>query len=355
MTKKILLLIGLFMLVINLKSQSFHHFMGYINKKYPITLNLIFSENQIYGTMYYNKVGNYIDINGTINGNSISMTGTLADGKITDKFTATIKNNTISGTWTNPRTGKTLPFEVKETTYDCVYEDNIKISIKDSSKRHDDYVHFNLKFDLDFPKATPFKGYEKEILKHIWIYNPSKFTFKEFIKKYTDSLYNDWKEALYTAEPEDDNFMYNYEYQYNMHSIYNYDCFYSTEIDIYLYTGGAHGLEYSAIYNFDLLKEKELTYKDIFSVDSSTFLNEVILPILEIKALENCGDSLNNELISDDLFPKTWGLTPEGIDIIYNPYDILPYACGSIEIMIPYKKISKYLQPKFKKRIGCCQ
>ena len=41
-------------------------------------------------------------------------------------------------------------------------------------------------------------------------------------------------------------------------------------------------------------------------------------------------------------------LNDETITFVYNPYEIAPYAVGSIELVITYSEVSQILNPSFK-------
>jgi hypothetical protein len=50
-----------------------------------------------------------------------------------------------------------------------------------------------------------------------------------------------------------------------------------------------------------------------------------------------------------DIFPsENFILNDETITFVYNPYEIAPYAVGSIELIITYSEVSKILNPLFK-------
>ena len=40
---------------------------------------------------------------------------------------------------------------------------------------------------------------------------------------------------------------------------------------------------------------------------------------------------------------KAWSLTPDGLLVTVNPYEVLPYAAGSAEIIIPWAELRPYL------------
>ena len=88
------------------------------------------------------------------------------------------------------------------------------------------------------------------------------------------------------------------------------------------------------------------------SVDAVEFEITDIAEILFRKASD---DMAINELkdagylYSMDMFPsENFILNDETITFVYNPYEIAPYAVGSIELVITYNEVSQILNPSFK-------
>ncbi len=348
-----LLLVFLLLNSFNVFSQYLHHYVGKINNKYPITLNLFFTKNIISGTMYYNNVGIYIDISGSVSGNKVKMKGTTPKGKLSDIFEGKIVENNIVGKWINPKNSKTYNFSVSEVDTECVAVKSYNFERKDSIKVGKEYATFSYENNGYYPVATPHKGYEKVLLKKIFEV-PDTLDFLQFLKLYVDTLHDDWKEfGVEEADSDESVFTMSYDYSTETDIAYDKNCIFSLSFTHSEYTGGAHGFAFSAFYNFDVAKNKELLYSDVFSVDSSVFVNKFILPKLEHDVYENCGDSLQNMLLSDSVgFPDYWLIMEGGIDFIYNVYSILPYACGDYEVFISYDRLKGYLKHDFLKRIG---
>ena len=99
------------------------------------------------------------------------------------------------------------------------------------------------------------------------------------------------------------------------------------------YEGGAHGINQLITFNFDIATGKQITLADLFAPGYET----------ELK-LKEAG-----YLYSMDIFPsENFILNDETITFVYNPYEIAPYAVGSIELIITYSEVSKILNPSFK-------
>jgi hypothetical protein len=112
----------------------------------------------------------------------------------------------------------------------------------------------------------------------------------------------------------------------------------SIAISSYLDTGGAHGILTIRFLNFDpetgLKIENDKLFNDIKAIKSiaKSYFEEFIA--------EN-----ESEIFDTDefLLAQNIGLEDEGVVILYNVYEVAPYATGIIQFTIPYNEISSYL------------
>ena len=117
------------------------------------------------------------------------------------------------------------------------------------------------------------------------------------------------------------------------------------------YEGGAHGINQLITFNFDIATGKQITLADLFAPGYETELKNTLLKALKSKTGLNSMNELKEAgyLYSMDIFPsENFILNDETITFVYNPYEIAPYAVGSIELIITYSEVSKILNPSFK-------
>jgi len=112
----------------------------------------------------------------------------------------------------------------------------------------------------------------------------------------------------------------------------------------YYFRGGAHGYEEVTTYNYDLTTGKRL------------FLNQVVQT--NIQAV-NLAEGIELGLKSnEDVFPDSFYNFPlsntssfyyqnTGIVLVFNPYEVGPYAAGFIEVKVPFSKIQSELSRPF--------
>jgi len=90
-------------------------FYGSIGAKYPIVLQFsdIYDDKSLSGFYYYESQGFCIALSGSIAGSDVFIEETDDDGNTVATFKGTYNGKQITGTWTPSKTGKALPFTLK--------------------------------------------------------------------------------------------------------------------------------------------------------------------------------------------------------------------------------------------------
>ncbi len=119
---------------------------------------------------------------------------------------------------------------------------------------------------------------------------------------------------------------------------YNRDGMLSLYHDDYVFSGGAHGGTVRGSETWDI-KDGCRIYLYQFAGDPSAFRSEILGSIQGQIALQaEKGDSMYFEdypqLISEHFNPENFYLTPDGLVIYYQQYEIAPYAAGIPEFTI---------------------
>ena len=118
-------------------------------------------------------------------------------------------------------------------------------------------------------------------------------------------------------------------------------------INMYNFTGGAHGLEQLLTLNFDKTTGKTITLDDVMVTGYQMRLNELLQKALLEKA--DCKDinELHDKgyLFSMEMYPSSnFVLGKDGVTFIYNPYEIAPYALGRIELTLSYSTLEPIMK-----------
>lgn len=124
----------------------------------------------------------------------------------------------------------------------------------------------------------------------------------------------------------------------------------SLKVEGYHYGGGAHGMSVSYFLNFDLntgdILSVEEWVKDPVAFTSAAeqwFRNAQRIPM---------GHNINSTgfMFMDDRFilPSGLGFTQNGLQFIYNPYEIATYVEGSTLMEVPYELAQEFLKEEYR-------
>lgn len=121
-------------------------------------------------------------------------------------------------------------------------------------------------------------------------------------------------------------------------------------LDAYIFTGGAHGYTSKRFLNFDKNKGTELENWQLFK-DSIAFRK---LAERKFRVKENIPQdkpiNYTGFMFEQDSFylPENIGFTEKGMKLLYNQYEVSSFAEGTIELVLPYKEVQKFLKLKLK-------
>lgn len=125
----------------------------------------------------------------------------------------------------------------------------------------------------------------------------------------------------------------------------------SIKLETYSYWGGAHGYSDTKYLNFDIKSAEQLTQDKLFK-DKEKFKS---LAEQKFRKQQNIAPEANiNEpgyFFENDTFslPNTIGFDQEYVILIYNPYEVAPYAEGQIILEIPLEEAKSLLSIPVKK------
>ena len=140
-----------------------------------------------------------------------------------------------------------------------------------------------------------------------------------------------------------------FEADVNMSISFQNEQLLSFKTDFYLYTGGAHGYGGTQYLNLEVTTGEVLTNQDLISQISE------FKKVAELAFREKYKISSGSEINSTGFWfegnqfslPERIGFTPNEIILIYNPYEIAPYAEGVIEIRLPIATVQPFLNTTF--------
>ena len=127
---------------------------------------------------------------------------------------------------------------------------------------------------------------------------------------------------------------------------YEDDHILTIQVDSYTFTGGAHGFSTTRFLNFDKSRALEMDVEELF-LDLSEFQ---VFAEAKFRDQENipATKSINSTgfMFEDDEFylPQNIGFTQEGLQLIYERYEVASYADGPIILTLPYPEINPFLR-----------
>lgn len=117
--------------------------------------------------------------------------------------------------------------------------------------------------------------------------------------------------------------------------------YFTTVVQISEYLGGAHPNTYTQIHSFDLQSGNQIRIADRFDINLvKSYAEKRFREKNKLSPDDRLDD--NGFLFEDGVFvlPENMGLTPEGLLLYYNAYEVAAYANGPTRIVIPYNLIT---------------
>lgn len=118
----------------------------------------------------------------------------------------------------------------------------------------------------------------------------------------------------------------------------------------FAYTGGAHGIYGTSLFTIDKSKGKLLQLGDILSDEGIKRLPSILDVVARAQFKIKKGSLTDNGFLVDYIpVSKSFYVTERGIGFLYNPYEIMPFAAGEVNLMVPFNALSAFLKADFKR------
>ena len=122
------------------------------------------------------------------------------------------------------------------------------------------------------------------------------------------------------------------------------------KLNSYSFTGGAHGYGSTTYLNFDKKSGKELENAQLFD-DFEGFIEFAETQFRKQEEIpQDQNINTTGFMFEGDNFhlSNNMGYTSEGLQLIYNQYEVASYADGPISLVLPYSEINPFLKHKVK-------
>jgi hypothetical protein len=122
----------------------------------------------------------------------------------------------------------------------------------------------------------------------------------------------------------------------------------SISLNSYIFTGGAHGYGATRFLNFKKKSGQEVDNSELFKnqkifVEFAEDQFRIQHNIPPDQPINSTGFMFER---NEFYLPENIGFTENGLKLLYNPYEVASYADGTIELLLPYREIAKYLNVK---------
>lgn len=128
----------------------------------------------------------------------------------------------------------------------------------------------------------------------------------------------------------------------NFQITYNENCAVSLYFDRYLFTGGAHGTTERSADTWELRGGgTKIALEELFPPNYPVRQSVISDIIAEIEQQSNADEVYFSDFkqnVEDTFQAENYYITPQGVEIFFQQYDIAPYSSGILSFFIPYHK-----------------
>ena len=295
------------------------------------------------GTYAYDKVGTNINLNGAIEGKGdFTLAETDASGKQTGSFKGKWVEQgpvaSLEGTWTKTGAKEGLSFYLTEQHIN--FSPPLKFVVK-AIKEEDKEKRYTLA--AEYPQIEGSS-------------DANVVRFNTEVRGFVTKEVNEWRGEA-GVEPDEevsgadqtmgDDLTIRYDSRLATNDLVSIEFWVSTYEH-----GAAHPMTYSKVVNFDLKNRHWLGLADLFR-PGADYLNTIASYAINDLKRQNkeAGEEamLNDDDIEDGAAAKaenyqSWNLTPKGLMITFDAYQVGPYAAGPQFALVPYAALKEIIR-----------
>ena len=323
------------------------YFSGTIAGNLRIEMTLLRDREQLTGGYFYPKVGKNIELKGSIDKNGgVELRESDENGKETGVFKGKWKaaNNSpdaslsdIEGKWSKPDGSKETAFALSQQPIE--FSGAVRVVpklIREANKE----AHYTI--DGEYPELegdARFDKFNKEA---------RNLVGREVAAWKTGETASASDSGLEAAtETQDSDLSIGYDFRLAT------DDLISVAFRVGAYSrGAAHPNSSTTVLNYDVKSGKKLSLSDLFN-PKSDYLS--VISSYCIKDLKQQAKKVKDSMLSDDSIAsgasaradnyKAWAITRKGLWIIFDPYQVAPYAAGPQYVLVPYSALKDIIKP----------
>jgi Protein of unknown function (DUF3298)/Deacetylase PdaC len=321
------------------------YFKGSIGTSLDLQMKLVRDGDQLTGSYFYEKVGTQINLRGTVDKDgNLTLQEFDPSGKQTGVFKGLWRVDAadglikLAGNWSKPPGEKG---DDKKTAF-SVHEEPINLSvgvelvgkqIKESNKKLmyeilAQYPQLNGGNNPNFPKFN--QASRTTVMKDVAEFRKAMAPEEGEEPPPEGSMGSDLGISYTVALAQDD--------------------LVSVKFDVSsYYQGAAHPNSYSAVLNYDLRNGKQLRLADLFNPGAKYLQALSTYCIADLKKQAKDKGLLDDQ-IQDGAAPvaknyKSWTISKRGMGIVFDAYQVGPYAAGPQFVLVPYSALKELIKP----------
>lgn len=318
---------------------------GLIDGKHAVEMELNRNQveaDQLWGTYRYKKVQKKsLSLLGKIGKDGNAELTETADEKETGVFIGKLvmeirgedSRLKFTGDWKKSKNDpKALSFELAETRFDL---GGLRMVLKE---QNEESKKDKLTIDTAYPQLVGGNSANADAFNK---------AVSDFVSKEVSEFKKDIKANL--AESSADANRPGNSLEISYHTTFADKNLISLLVWTYQFTGGAHGNSLSTTFNYDLQNGRLLKLADLFQPNSNS-LKIISGYCITTLTKELGGEGIDPEWLRNGAGPKaenykSWNLTPDGLQITFDAYQVAAYAFGPQEVIVPYSALKKIIKP----------
>jgi hypothetical protein len=322
--------------------------VGTIDDKHAVRMELERKDADLTGSYFYERAGAFnsamrtLELKGQIDGDgNVTLAETTNErgnprktGEFKGKLDGLSANGDVrlrfSGSWIGGRDGRQMPFSLGQLRFDL---GGLKLD-----ERKEEGANKKLRYEID--TALPQLSGAARVQKFNQAVANLVATRTGEFKKTADEMAReeaaDTQDAKSSRPPNSLNV--NYEV-----TAADKD-FISVLFTFFEYSGGAHPNTITESFNYDLNRNAPVRMADLFTPNSNYLKVISDYSVRELKKLDTVSSVENGAGPKIENF-HSWNITPTGLKITFDSYQVGPYVAGPHEVVVPYSLLKPIIKP----------
>src|SRR5262245_49139802 len=325
-------------------------FVGTIDDKHAVRMELERKDADLTGSYFYERAGAFnsamrtLELKGRIDADgNVTLAETTNErgnpqksGEFKGKLDGLSANGDLrlrfSGSWTGGKDGRQMPFSLRQLRFDL---GGLKLD-----ERKEESANKKLRYEISTALPQLAGAGDARVDKFnravTNLVAPRTGEFKKTADEMAREEAADKQDAKSSRPPNSLNVSYEV-------TAADKD-FISVLFTFFEYSGGAHPNTTTESFNYDLNRNAPVRLADLFTPNSNYLKVISDYSVRELKKLDTVSSVENGAGPKIENF-HSWNITPAGLKITYDPYQVGPYVAGPHEVAVPYSLLKPIIKP----------